>query len=141
MPEPKYQSWIKENYPDSAAAYGNCDKATTRMSEQFPELVLVRGVYLLQMFAFLYLVAFSVGGFLIQKRAFGPEVMRYMGWGGAATLGLVALVGVAALSGSTGYSWPSTRLASATICGSWIPADTISSPCSQRGSSSTQRCG
>ena len=60
---------------------------------------LVRGVYMLQMFAFLYLVAFAVGGFLIQKRAFGPEMVRYMGWGGAATLGLVALVGLAALIG------------------------------------------
>ena len=60
---------------------------------------LVRGVYMLQMFAFLYLVAFSVGGFLIQKRAFGREMLRYMGWGGAATLGLVALVGLALLVG------------------------------------------
>ena len=60
---------------------------------------LVRGVYVLQEIAFLYLVAFAVGGFLLRKRAFAPQMVRYMGWGGAATLGLVAFVGLIALIG------------------------------------------
>ena len=60
---------------------------------------LVRGVYILQEIAFLYLVAFAVGGFLVRKRAFAPQMVRYMGWGGAATLGLVVFVGLVALIG------------------------------------------
>ena len=60
---------------------------------------LVRGVYILQEIAFLYLVAFAVGGFLLRKRAFAPQMVRYMGWGGAATLGLVVFVGLVALIG------------------------------------------
>ena len=60
---------------------------------------LVRGVYILQEIAFLYLVAFAVGGFLVSKRAFAPQMVRYMGWGGAATLGLVVFVGLVALIG------------------------------------------
>ena len=60
---------------------------------------LVRGVYIVQEIAFLYLVAFAVGGFLIRKRAFAPQMVRYMGWGGAATLGLVVFVGLVSLIG------------------------------------------
>ena len=60
---------------------------------------LVTGVYIVQEVAFLYLVAFAVGGFLIRKRAFAPQMVRYMGWGGAATLGLVVFVGLVSLIG------------------------------------------
>lgn len=40
----EYVSWISDNYPTSWSATLQCDKATKRMVEQFPELKRVRGM-------------------------------------------------------------------------------------------------
>jgi hypothetical protein len=39
----KYQEWINENYPNQVSARLQCEKATLRMLEAFPELKRVRG--------------------------------------------------------------------------------------------------
>lgn len=41
--EPKYSQWIKENYLNGG--YGQCEEATQKMIEAFPELTRVRGHY------------------------------------------------------------------------------------------------
>lgn len=60
---------------------------------------LVRGVYRIQEIAGAYLAAFVVIGLMAWRRGFLPYLARYIAWGGGATLGLVALVGLASLVG------------------------------------------
>ena len=60
---------------------------------------LVRGVYRVQLIAGAYLLGFAVVGLAIGRRSFFPWLARYVGLGGAATLGLVVLTGLGALVG------------------------------------------
>ena len=60
---------------------------------------LVRGVYRIQEAAGVYLVAFAVVGMVLWRRSFLAPLARYAAWGGALTLGLVVLVGLASLLG------------------------------------------
>jgi integral membrane protein (TIGR01906 family) len=60
---------------------------------------LVKGVYLIQTLSGAYLAAFAVAGLVIWRRAFIPRLARYVSLGGALTLGLVVLVGLASLVG------------------------------------------
>ena len=60
---------------------------------------LVRGVYAVHEIAGLYLLAFGAFGLALGRRPFLARLARYAGYGGWLTLGLVFLVGVAALFG------------------------------------------
>ena len=54
---------------------------------------LVRGVYRIQEITGAYLAAFALIGLVVLRRRFLPQLARYLGLGGIATLGLVVLVG------------------------------------------------
>jgi len=41
--ENHYFAWIQQNYPNTEMAKNQCDKATTAMMKEFPELTRVRG--------------------------------------------------------------------------------------------------
>ena len=60
---------------------------------------LVRDVYWIQEVAGVYLALFALVGLLVVGRGFVSELGRYLRFGGSATLGLVALVGIGALVG------------------------------------------
>ncbi len=60
---------------------------------------LVKGVYNIQLISGLYMLAFAVVGFAILRRAFLRMLAKYVGFGGALTLGLVVLVGLGASVG------------------------------------------
>lgn len=60
---------------------------------------LVKGVYNIQLLSGLYLLAFAAVGFMILRRAFVRMLAKYVGLGGALTLGLVVLVGLGASVG------------------------------------------
>ena len=60
---------------------------------------LVRGVYWVQWLTAAYLAAFSVIGLVAARRRFLPRLSRYVGLGGAGTIGLVLAVGLASLVG------------------------------------------
>ena len=60
---------------------------------------LVRGVYRIQEATGAYLAVFAVVGLIGWRRRFLPHLARYVGLGGAATLGLAVLAGVGALIG------------------------------------------
>ena len=60
---------------------------------------LVRGVYRIQEITGAYLAAFALIGLVVLRRRFLPQLARYLGLGGIATLGLVVLVGLASLVG------------------------------------------
>lgn len=60
---------------------------------------LVKGVYNIQLISGLYMLAFAAVGFAILRRAFVRMLAKYVGFGGAFTLGLVLLVGLGAAVG------------------------------------------
>ena len=60
---------------------------------------LVRLVYGAQWATGLYLVAFALAGWLVYRRTFPRLLARYAAYGGAATVGLVIVVGLASLIG------------------------------------------
>ena len=60
---------------------------------------LVRGVYLVHLLAGAYLASFAVVGLAIGRRRFLPLLGRSAGLGGALTVALVLLVGLASLAG------------------------------------------
>ena len=60
---------------------------------------LVRGVYRVQEVAGVYLVAFALIGLLSDRRRFLSRLARYAAYGGAATVGLVVIVGLGSLVG------------------------------------------
>ena len=60
---------------------------------------LVKGVYAVHEITGLYLLAFGAFGLALGRRPFLARLVRYAGYGGWLTLGLVLLVGVAALFG------------------------------------------
>ena len=60
---------------------------------------LVRLVYRAQWVTGLYLVAFVLAGWLVYRRTFPRLLARYAAYGGAATVGLVVVVGLASLIG------------------------------------------
>ena len=60
---------------------------------------LVRGTYWVQWLTGAYLVAFSVIGLVSARRRLLPRLGRYAGLGGAVTIGLVLVVGLASLFG------------------------------------------
>lgn len=41
----KYRKWIDENYSTYELSYGECEQATIKMQELFPELKRIRGHY------------------------------------------------------------------------------------------------
>ena len=60
---------------------------------------LVRAVYRIQEASGAYLIAFLVAGLLALRGRFLAPMARYVGLGGAVTLAIVALVGLASLAG------------------------------------------
>ena len=60
---------------------------------------LVKGVYRVQEFSGLYLLAFAVVGLRVMGRRFMPRLGWHLGLGGAVTLGLVVAVGLGSLTG------------------------------------------
>ena len=60
---------------------------------------LVRGTYRVQEVAGAYMAAFVLVGLLMRRRGFLPVLARLAALGGASTLGLVVLVGLASLVG------------------------------------------
>lgn len=60
---------------------------------------LVRGVYILSIASALYLVAMTVIGFCLQKGRFVPNLAKRISWGGALTLVLLVVFGIAASVG------------------------------------------
>ena len=60
---------------------------------------LVQGVYRVSEISALFLLVFIAGGFALWRRAFLPTLGRLLRWCGAATLGLVLLVGLGSLVG------------------------------------------
>ena len=60
---------------------------------------LVSGMYRIQAATGAYLIAFAVIGLVALRRNFVTSLMRYTGWGGLVTLGLVVFVGLVALVG------------------------------------------
>ena len=60
---------------------------------------LVRGVYILAVASALYLAAMTVIGFCLQRGRFVPNLAKRISWGGALTLILLVVFGIAALVG------------------------------------------
>jgi len=60
---------------------------------------LIRGVYRVQEVAGAYLAAFALIGLLVYRRGFLSRLARYAAYGGAATVGLVVVVGLGSLIG------------------------------------------
>ncbi len=60
---------------------------------------LVQGVYTVQLLTGLYIAAFVAAGLALAWRSFPVQLARYVAYGGALTVGLVALAGVASLVG------------------------------------------
>ena len=60
---------------------------------------LVRGVYILAVVSALYLAAMTAIGFCLQRGRFVPDLAKRISWGGALTLILLAIFGIAALVG------------------------------------------
>ena len=60
---------------------------------------LVRGVYILAVASALYLAAMTVIGFCLQRGGFVPNLAKRVSWGGALTLMLLVVFGIAASVG------------------------------------------